>query len=168
MPPPIPPRSNREKDVGAAHGSNICHVSTTYIGGAAPEMSPGHASEPNDFKIAPSSKQNLDDEVTIGNQSTHSSQISVTNKQKQPQPIKQTGLQLKISVNSSSNSSYPSPNSAPILAKKHTISKVPSQSAIGSSSNNKDELRSSRRSKDGPKIKKLRDLLLADSDVESS
>merc|ERR1711997_389356 len=135
---------------------NICHVSTTYIGGSAPEMSPGHVAEPNDFKIAPSSKQNLDDEVTIGNQSTHSSQVSVTNK------IKQPGLQLKISVNSSSNSSYPSPNSAPILAKKHTLSKVPSQSAIGSSSNNKDELRSSRRSKDGPKIKKLRDLLLAD------
>ena len=165
MPPPIPPRSNREKDVGA-QGSNICHVSTTYIGGSAPEMSPGP--EPNDFKIAPSSKHNLDDEVTIGNQSTHSSQVSVTNKQKQPQQIKQTGLQLKISVNSSSNSSYPSPNSAPILAKKHTISKVPSQSSIGSSSNNKDELRGSRRSKDGPKIKKLRDLLLADSDVESS
>jgi len=167
VPPPIPPRSNREKDIGA-QGSSICHVSTTYIGGSAPEMSPGHTSEPNDFKIAPSSKHNLDDEVTIGNQSTHSSQVSVTNKQKQPQQIKQTGLQLKISVNSSSNSSYPSPNSAPILAKKQTISKVPSQSSIGSSSNNKDELRSSRRSKDGPKIKKLRDLLLADSDVESS
>ena len=95
MPPPIPPRSNREKDVGA-YGLNICLVSTTYIGGSAPEMSPAHASEPNDFKITPSSKQNLDDEVTIGNQSTHSSQVSVTNKQKQPIQMKQTGLQLKF------------------------------------------------------------------------
>ena len=97
MPPPIPPRSNREKDVGA-HGLNICHVSTTYIGGSAPEMSPGHVAEPNDFKIATSSKQNLDDEVTIGNQSTHSSQVSVTNKQKQPQQIKLCTDQLLLEL----------------------------------------------------------------------
>lgn len=163
VPPPIPPRGNRDKESGQHQGTNVCHVSTTYIGGSNSESCTGQSSlEPSVAgEIGTGLPKSIRDEVTIGNQSTLSSQVSVTNKQK-PQ-LKQTGLQLQISVNSSTNSSACSSN----LTKKQTLSKVSSQS-ISSSSNRTDGAKTSRTGRDGPKIKKLRDLLLADNNVESS
>ena len=166
VPPPIPPRGNRDKESGHHQGTNVCHVSTTYIGGSTPEASTGQPSLESSVagETTAGLTKAIRDEVTIGNQSTHSSQVSVTNKHK-PQ-LKQTGLQLQISVNSTSNS--PTCSSSSLNStKKQTDSKLPSHST-SSSSNRTGATRTSRSSKDGPKIKKLRDLLLADSNVESS
>ena len=166
VPPPIPPRGNRDKDPGQQPSTNICHVSTTYIGGTNTDASPLQSNQdisvPREVKKG--STKGTRDEVTIGNQSTHSSQVCVTNTQKSP--LKQTGLQLKISVNSSLDSSVP-PTKTSHSAKEQSLARISSQST-SSSSNKTDVTRASKNSSDGPKIKKLRDLLLADSDVESS
>ena len=170
MPPPIPPRGNRDKETNQSQLSNVCHVSTTYIGGPNTEIS-SRQSTPEQSSTNRESKSGLSqrDEVTIGNQSTLSSQVSVSNKQTKSAPMQQTGLQLKISVNSSSVDSSTSSINTSNITKKPTITKVSSQSTSFSSSNKIDSPRTSKSSRgESPKIKKLRDLLLADSDVESS
>ena len=115
-------------------------------------------------EIKKGSTKSIKDEVTIGNQSTHSSQVCVTNKQKSS--LKKPGLQLKISVNSTLDSSS-SPTNTSSLAKEKSVTKLAPQ-PTSSSSNKTDGVKASKNTKDGPKIKKLRDLLLSDSDVESS
>jgi hypothetical protein len=166
VPPPIPPRGNRDKDSGHHQGTNICHVSTTYIGGTNTDLSTSKSNQEMSMsrEIKKGSTKSIRDEVTIGNQSTHSSQVCVTNKQKTS--LKQTGLQLKISVNSSLDSSVSSTNTSH-STKEQSVPKISPQST-SSSSNKPDGTRTTKNTKDGPKIKKLRDLLLSDSDVESS
>ena len=166
MPPPVPPRGNRDKDSGQLQGTNICHVSTTYIGGPSLESS---VSQPI---IAPATKSDVksgigkstQDEVTIGNQSTHSSQVNVTNKRNSLS--NKPGLQLQISVNSTSVPSSSS-STTPTLISRQSSSNVSSTSTV-LTRNNVDGKKNSKTAKDSPKIKKLRDLLLADNDVESS
>jgi hypothetical protein len=166
VPPPIPPRGNRDKDSGQHQGTNICHVSTTYIGGTNAELSTSQSNQDMSMsrEIKKGSTKSIKDEVTIGNQSTHSSQVCVTNKQKSS--LKKTGLQLKISVNSTLDSSS-SPTNTSSLAKEKSVTKLGPQ-PTSSSSNKTDGVKASKNTKDGPKIKKLRDLLLSDSNVESS
>ena len=170
VPPPIPPRGNREKETSQAPMSNVCHVSTTYIGGSNTEItsrqSPKEMS-PINQEMKSGISQNKQDEVTIGNQSTLSSQVSVSNKQTKTVPMQQTGLQLKIAVNSSSTIASKSSLDTSNVTKKPTITKVSSQSS-SFSSNKTSSPRSSKSSRENVKIQKLRDQLLTDSDVESS
>ena len=166
VPPPIPPRGNRDKESNQNQISNICHVSTTYIGGASTEI-PSEEQSTNIRELKSGLKQRQPDEVTIGNQSTLSSQVSVSNKQQKHSNMNQTGLQLKISVNSSSVRASNSFANTSNVIKKHTITKVSSESTT-CSSNKTVSPKASKSTREGPKIKKLRDLLLADSDVESS
>ena len=129
VPPPVPPRGNRDKDTGHLQGTNICHVSTTYIGGPSSESS---VSQPI---IAPATKsdsksglgKSVHDEVTIGSQSTHSSQVNVTNKQNSL--LQKPGLQLQISVNSSSIPSGSS-NTTSTLISRQSSSNVSSTSTV--------------------------------------
>ena len=170
VPPPIPPRGNRERETNQSQISNVCHVSTTYIGGSSNDVSSRQSTQlqsPTNMIMKSELSNNQREEVTIGNQSTLSSQVSVSNRQSKSVPIQQTGLQLKISVNSSSSNLVNSPLDTSNIAKKPTVSKVSSQST-SLSSNKTVNPRSSTGTREGPKIQKLRDLLLADSDVESS
>ena len=169
MPPPIPPRGNREKESNQNQISNVCHVSTTYIGGTNTDIPLGQSTQEqsNSIREFKSGSKRQQDEVTIGNQSTLSSQVCVSNKQQKPTHMKQTGLQLKISVNSASVDASNSLVNTSSVMKNQTITKVSSESTP-CSSNKTDSPRTSKSSRESPKIKKLRDLLLADSDVESS
>ena len=167
VPPPLPPRGNRDKEPSQPQASNVCHVSTTYIGGSNSDSCIAKSSIESSLRNEGGAclKKAAKDEVTIGGQSTHSSQVSVTNKPSKS-AMKQSGIQLQISINSSSNSPDGSKNSSNSM-KKSTYSNTSSQSRA-SSSNITEVARSNRNSKDGPKIKKLRDLLLTDNNVESS
>ena len=170
VPPPIPPRGNRERETNQSQISNVCHVSTTYIGGSSNDVSSRQSTKlqsPTNMIMKSELSNNQREEVTIGNQSTLSSQVSVSNKQSKSVPIQQTGLQLKISVNSSSSNLANSPLDTSNIAKQPSVSKVSSQST-SLSSNKAVNPRTSTGTREGPKIQKLRDLLLADSDVESS
>ena len=170
VPPPIPPRGNRERETNQSQISNVCHVSTTYIGGSNNEVSSRQSTQqqsPTNLIMKSELSNNQREEVTIGNQSTLSSQVSVSNRQSKSVPIQQTGLQLKISVNSSSSNLTNSPLDTSNIGKKPTVSKVSSQST-SLLSNRTVNPRTSTGTRESPKIQKLRDLLLADSDVESS
>ena len=170
VPPPIPPRGNREKETNQSQISNVCHVSTTYIGGSNVEISSRQSTQqqsPTNLIMKSELSNNQREEVTIGNQSTLSSQVSVSNRQSKSVPIQHTGLQLKISVNSSSSNLANSPLDTSNIAKKPIVTQLSAQ-ATSLSSNKTANPRTSTSSRESPKIQKLRDLLLADSDVESS